>query len=287
MITTSAIRTAAGITAVGALLAIAASSAGATTVTIGETLAAGSVQPTSPNETFLQKATSSSTPSYTVPPGTWTVTSWSIMSGTNGTAQDALVKLRILRPESTFYRVVGESALETVVRSAGGTLRTFNTSIPVEPGDLLGIATGATTGNLAPEYPSGHSGDVVWEVGPPSPAVGQTIGPGGDYPSPFVFSSPTIVNASATLYRDDEPPDTTITGGPGKKLAKGKAKFEFTSSEANSTFECRFDLGDFALCTSPKKYKVKPGKHKFEVEAIDAVGHVDPTPAEKKFKVRK
>jgi CSLREA domain-containing protein len=83
--------------------------------------------------------------------------------------------------------------------------------------------------------------------------------------------------------KDKTAPETTIV----KKKVKGHtAKFRFVSSEANSTFECRLDKKKFQPCRSPKKYKrLKPGKHVFEVRAIDAAGNRDKTPATRKFRV--
>ena len=73
--------------------------------------------------------------------------------------------------------------------------------------------------------------------------------------------------------KDKTAPQTTIV----KKKVKGRtAKFKFVSSEAGSTFECRLDKKKFKPCRSPKKYKrLKPGKHVFEVRAIDAAKNKD------------
>jgi hypothetical protein len=85
---------------------------------------------------------------------------------------------------------------------------------------------------------------------------------------------------------DTTAPNTTITKGPDKKTEKSKAKFKFTSTEAGSTFECSIDKGEFKSCSSPTTYKrLSPGKHKFQVRAIDAAGNVDKTPATLKWKV--
>jgi hypothetical protein len=86
---------------------------------------------------------------------------------------------------------------------------------------------------------------------------------------------------------DTTPPDTTITKGPKKKSKKRKATFEFVSSEPGSTFQCKLDKHDFAPCSSPDAFKVKKGKHTFQVRAIDPAGNVDPTPAEQTWKVKK
>jgi hypothetical protein len=85
---------------------------------------------------------------------------------------------------------------------------------------------------------------------------------------------------------DTTPPQTKIVKGPGKKLSKGKAKFSFSSSEANSTFTCKLDGKKPARCRSPKSYKgLKPGRHTFRAWATDAAGNKDPTAAKRTFRV--
>jgi streptogramin lyase len=85
---------------------------------------------------------------------------------------------------------------------------------------------------------------------------------------------------------DTTPPQTKIAKGPGKKLAQGKAKFVFRSSEAGSTFACKLDQRKPSRCKSPKKYTgLKPGRHTFKVWATDRAGNKDPTPAKKRFRV--
>jgi len=80
-------------------------------------------------------------------------------------------------------------------------------------------------------------------------------------------------------------PQTTILKGPGGKLARGKAKFSFKSSQTGSRFECKLDRRKAAKCKSPKRYTgLKPGKHIFKVWAISAGGK-DPSPAKRRFRV--
>jgi Glycine rich protein len=85
-------------------------------------------------------------------------------------------------------------------------------------------------------------------------------------------------------------PNTTLGSHPKKKItttkAKVKVKFAFSSDVAGATFKCKLDKGSFAPCTSPKTYKVKPGKHTFSVEAV-GLGGTDSTPATFGFKVKK
>lgn len=87
------------------------------------------------------------------------------------------------------------------------------------------------------------------------------------------------------------PPSNTLLGSHPRKTIKTrkkrvKVKFTFSSSEAGATFKCKLDKKAFASCTSPKTYKVKPGKHTFTVEAISE-GGADPTPASFPFRVKK
>jgi hypothetical protein len=84
---------------------------------------------------------------------------------------------------------------------------------------------------------------------------------------------------------NDRPPNTQLKKHPPKLTAKRKAKFTFTANEANVRFECKLDKKPFKGCVSPFKKKVKPGKHKFQVRAVDAQGRVDATPAVFRWKV--
>ena len=82
------------------------------------------------------------------------------------------------------------------------------------------------------------------------------------------------------------PPQTKITKGPGKKLAHGKAKFSFASSEAGSSFQCKLDRKKTASCRSPKTYSgLKPGRHTLSVWATDGAGNKDQSPAKRSFRV--
>jgi hypothetical protein len=71
-------------------------------------------------------------------------------------------------------------------------------------------------------------------------------------------------------------PVATITKGPKDKTKKKTATFEFTGTDARAvaSFQCKLDAGAFTPCTSPHTVKVKPGKHTFQVQAIDQAGNV-------------
>ena len=97
-------------------------------------------------------------------------------------------------------------------------------------------------------------------------------------------------------------PDTRVGKGPKKVVkitgAKATVKFTFSSTVAGSSFQCRLvkapvgkakkkktPVGSFGSCGSPKVLKLGPGKYRFAVRAVTASGAVDPTPAERAFKV--
>jgi len=87
--------------------------------------------------------------------------------------------------------------------------------------------------------------------------------------------------------RDTTPPDTRISKGPKKKTKSAKAKFEFSSTESGSTFECAVDKGAFKACTSPLTVKVKKGKHTLQVRALDSAGNVDASPSTSSWTYKK
>jgi hypothetical protein len=90
-----------------------------------------------------------------------------------------------------------------------------------------------------------------------------------------------LAPASFTWTIDTTPPDTTITSQPPLSTNSAAASFDFTSTEPGSTFECGLDNRDYAACTSPEDYTgLSAGSHTFMVRAADAVGNVDPTPAQ-------
>ena len=89
------------------------------------------------------------------------------------------------------------------------------------------------------------------------------------------------------MVPDTIAPDTTIAKGPKAKSRKKKATFEFSSSEAGSTFECALNGAAFAPCASPATVRGKRGKNRFTVRAIDAAKNADATPATYAWKVKK
>jgi hypothetical protein len=82
------------------------------------------------------------------------------------------------------------------------------------------------------------------------------------------------------------PPGTKLLGAKIKP-ASGKALFRFSSIDSFSSFQCSLDRKPFKACKSPVRYRnLKPGRHLFQVRAVDGGGLVEPTPVVKRFRIR-
>src|SRR5919107_2782861 len=96
----------------------------------------------------------------------------------------------------------------------------------------------------------------------------------------------TINYTTSGVGTDTAPPESTIVSSPSGTVGSASSSFAFSSSEANSTFECRLDGGAYGSCTSPMNYAdLSDGFHTFEVRATDAAGNTDATPASRTWTV--
>lgn len=94
----------------------------------------------------------------------------------------------------------------------------------------------------------------------------------------------------ATKWQDETAPNTVIDSGPaeGSTVSGSAVVFAFSSSEADSTFECRLSSqsgwGAWQSCSSPRDFSDLPaGNTAFEVRATDLSGNVEPSPARRDF----
>jgi 6-phosphogluconolactonase (cycloisomerase 2 family) len=87
-------------------------------------------------------------------------------------------------------------------------------------------------------------------------------------------------------------PTVTIVKAPkakrraSAKRKKVKVRFAFIASEPGSTFTCKVDKRAFKPCSSPKRFKVGRGKHRFVVKATDSLGNTG-NPVRRTFRVVK
>ena len=163
------------------------------------------------NCTLFQLQTAIASPSYVVPAGDWTIISFSMMGGPTAATG---VRLRIMRPGGALFRLLAESPLESL--PPGGP-RTFNTSIPVTGGDLLGLRTGNPLGDAEISYLGGLD-DTTGGAPGADPVLGQTIGPGGDFT--LDTTGGYRLNLAASLTRPD--PATNQKTATKKKKCKRK-----------------------------------------------------------------
>ena len=105
---------------------------------------------------------------------------------------------------------------------------------------------------------------------------------------------PAAATSHQVTIAKQPPPNTKITKAKISQEKKRKATFRFKAIGASTGFECRLKQAHhrkpkatFKKCKSPKAYKhLKPGRYTFSVRA-KGPGGVDPTPAKKKFKLKR
>jgi hypothetical protein len=85
---------------------------------------------------------------------------------------------------------------------------------------------------------------------------------------------------------DTKAPNTAIVDGPDPRTTETTASFAFTASEAGVTFACRLDTESWVECDTSVSYdSLDAGLHQFAVQATDAAGNTDPTPATQSWTV--
>jgi large repetitive protein len=90
-------------------------------------------------------------------------------------------------------------------------------------------------------------------------------------PTP-AFHTWTVLDATS--------PETTLVATPPTTTVSSAASFSFVANESGSTFACSVDGGSFTVCTSPVVLTgLTIDVHNFAVQATDATGNIDPSPA--------
>ena len=254
------------------LLALAATEAGAATQ-VGETFTPD--QNCSPR-TRIQL--SSAGGSHVVP-AAGVLTSWSFER--SGSAGGSPVRLKVARAAAGgAFSIVGES----VTQNPAVGLNAYPTRIAVQAGDVLGLHTAPAS----VFYCAASTLGSVVGVGP----FGEEVALGATEMFPPLDDQ--RLDVSAILEADcdadglgDETQDTdTLSCPPGPqaqitrapkdrlrtKRKRKRVTFEFAANEP-ANFECALDGAGFAACSSPYRVRVKRGRHRFDVRAIDAGGN--------------
>jgi parallel beta-helix repeat protein len=184
-----------------------------------------------------------------------------------------------------FFTVgTGEQVTSVVVRAKLGGTSTSDS-------DLMAVANGTNLGtkNLTLASNTSYS-EQSFAVSPSLGAGSHTI---DIYAQDMQSGDKQIwdwveLRGTNSNPSDTTPPSTSITSGPtnGSTDTDGSVSFGFSSSESNSTFECKLDESAYGSCTTPKSYSsLENGDHTFSVRATDAAGNTDATPATRTFSV--
>ena len=230
--------------------------------------------------------------SYEVPaPGV--ITSWSHMpSNSPGSG-----RLQVWRPQGgPTFTLVGRSELTSFT---AGALNTFEITIPVLAGDVLGFRVGP--GGAGCDIPGGTgflNRDMSGSVDPvPGELRNLTNIDGSRLNVAAILEPDCDGDGLGDETRDEDllscppGPAVTITGAPKDRVRTKKKKkrvtFDFVANEPATGFTCVLDgKQEFKACTSPLTITVKKGEHTFSVTATDAGGNAGAA-ATDTFKVKR
>jgi hypothetical protein len=169
---------------------------------------------------FMQE-TDTGSPSYVVPPvpaggSPWSVTSWSSLGGPDASS----ASLEIWRPTGApqEFRLV---AIGPDQAFPAGVLTSHTVSIPVMPGDHLGVQ--ANDPDFRPNYSSPPAANA-WMSPHELPALGETAGGSTSDHNPVGRGADGSVNVQATLT--STPPATATPGRAKCKKKKHKRSAE-------------------------------------------------------------
>jgi uncharacterized repeat protein (TIGR01451 family) len=86
--------------------------------------------------------------------------------------------------------------------------------------------------------------------------------------------------ASYSWTIDTRPPETSVVALDPDPTNDDTTDFQLVATKGGSTFACRIDGGSWSACTTPFATPVlADGPHALDVQATDALGNTDPTPA--------
>jgi CSLREA domain-containing protein len=188
-------------------------------------------------------------------------------SSASGSGVEPFATVRVFRKAEAIPGEIASTLAETTADGSGK----WKVTYPAVPTGTLVAATQTS--------PEGGTSELAIEAASADPDSGKDD-------KDKAKDDKTKDGKKDKVAKDKKAPETTIVKGPRARSHKRTAKFKFVSSEAGSTFQCRLDKKRFNPCRSPKRYRrLKPGKHVFEVRAIDPAGNRDKTPATRRFRV--
>ncbi len=129
--------------------------------------------------------------------------------------------------------------------------------------EAMALALGQDPATSVFRAPYDHGG-INAAVGSPTDSAGET-----DAIMRFFASKA----AAASRVRILERPKTLIRLRHGKRY---RVRFRFNAIGGARSFRCRLDKHSFHRCSSPRRYHVKPGRHRFRVAAAGSGGERGP-----------
>jgi hypothetical protein len=286
-----------------AVLALGASSATAAT-TVGSNLSAQPTDPIAFAATLINGAlpASSIAPAGLAAPGPGVITSWAMRSGEPSAANNT-VRIRVISGNLA----VASGRVHTAPDAAG--VYSFAERLPISAGEHPALEIASTGGPVAVST-AAFTPSAIFGAWTSPFADGESRPPDSGSPGELLLQATIEPDADADGFGDEtqdgcqgesgprggcpEPPalpaapETQIDSGPKKRIAKPKARFQFSSPSAGASFECALDRGGFSDCASPHRLrKLETGAHRFRVRAVSSAGLIDRSPAEQAFKVKR
>jgi hypothetical protein len=258
-------------------LLVGASGAHAQSVFLGSTLPPGSGGEYSVQTAGIQVSTGPSSPSYTVPEGSWTITCWTTQSTIDegGSEHEGSARLRVYRPlpnQPGSFGVLAESDERFFPFSAEEPV-SFPTSIPVEGGDVLGLKSGSRGAPVL--FNTDEPGDLGGFV-QGDPGVGGVVTPS--------TSAGVRVNVAAALQPAGQPapPSCADTRRPridlrylADVIRRSSVVIRFTSKEPVE-YVVSLDGKRLKDDESPVRLRgLDVGRHVLKIVATDSAGNRD------------
>ena len=148
------------------------------------------------------------------------------------------------------------------------------------------VIPGGSEPDLSPAAISPGARPGCGNPGNPTPCGGTTPPACGTAGAPPCDTTPQLPPACGTAGAppcappaDTTPPDTVLTSKPAKASHARRVTVAFRSTERGSRFRCKLDAHPWVACRSPFRHVVGVGRHVIRVQAIDAAGNRDRTPA--------
>lgn len=165
-----------------------------------------------------------------------------------------------------------------------------------------GPAEGASTRSRRPSFSfssddAGSTFACRFDSGAFEPCDSGRFAPGTNLPDgPHVFEvTATNIGGDAgdapavrRFTIDTVAPQTRFRSAPKRIRPGGSARFIAAASEPGSSFRCSIDSKPFRRCKASivlKAKRLKPGRHRLRVRAVDRAGNVDRAPAAAAFRV--